>query len=192
VSTLRRNIEAEHGRAYQHNVPAESATTQCVFAGSCLSRSRLAHSHQSHRRIDDGHFLREGDGWAGTVCDIVNELAETLTTTDRFKNICLARDFKADPTITIVVSIRMKQLIANLLTNAMESGADTARVRVEVGSKWRSPRRHGLRITVADNGCGTRPLDREKVFEPFFYFEIREGCRSGVVGKPCLHFWKRW
>lgn len=61
----------------------------------------------------------------------------------------------------------MKQLVANLLTNAMESGANTVRIRVTVGAEWRFGRRNGVRITIADDGCGIRPELREKILRPF-------------------------
>jgi signal transduction histidine kinase len=126
-----------------------------------------------------GFFFDKDTPGLVQVCEIVDKVAETLASADRFKNIRFLRDFKADPSI-VLSPTKIKQLIVNLLTNAMESGADTVRVRVEVGAKWRSRGRHGVRITVADNGCGIQPHDREKVFEPFFSSKPEKGVGLGL------------
>ncbi len=68
----------------------------------------------------------------------------------------------------------IKQVVLNLLTNALDSLDADGAVRVEVG------RRDGLaEIDVVDNGCGMTPEVLEHVFEPFFT-RRRDGQGTGL------------
>ena len=113
------------------------------------------------------------------IRDIVDEVAETLTSAERFKGIQYSSDFRTDPTI-VASPPKLKQLIASLLTNALESGAKSVRVRVNVGTEWRVSGRRGIRITIADDGCGI-PYDlRKKIFEPFVSSKREKGTGLGL------------
>jgi CheY-like chemotaxis protein len=63
---------------------------------------------------------------------------------------------------------RLRQILINLLGNAVKftprGGAVTLRVEAEkrVGDEWR------LRFTVEDTGIGIAPADLERIFEPFY------------------------
>jgi two-component system, NtrC family, sensor kinase len=57
----------------------------------------------------------------------------------------------------------IKQVMLNLLTNALDSLDDGGRVRVEL-----STHEDRAVLTVADNGCGMEPQTLEHIFEPFF------------------------
>lgn len=102
-----------------------------------------------------GFFFEKDAPVPVRICKTIDDVADMLNSAERFKNIHCSRDFRADPNI-IASPPRMKQLIASLLTNAMESGARRVRVRVSVGADWRVPRLNGVRITIADDGCGIR------------------------------------
>ena len=113
------------------------------------------------------------------IRDIVDEVAETLTSAERFKGIQYSSDFRTDPTI-VASPPKVKQLIASLLTNALESGATKVRVRVNAGTEWRVSGRRGIRITIADDGCGI-PYDlRKKIFEPFVSSKREKGTGLGL------------
>ena len=57
----------------------------------------------------------------------------------------------------------LKQVVLNLLTNALDSLEDDGRVEIRLES------RDGMaELSVADNGCGMEPEIMECIFEPFF------------------------
>lgn len=126
-----------------------------------------------------GFFFEKDAPVPVRIRDIVNEVAEALTSTERFKGIQHSSDFRADPTI-VASPPKLKQLIASLLTNALESGATTVRVRVNRGTEWRVSGRRGIRITIADDGCGIPHELREKIFEPFFSSKPDKGTGLGL------------
>ncbi len=114
---------------------------------------------------------------------IIDEVAEMLISTESFKGIHVVREFRCDATVVASQS-RIRQLIVNLLTNAMESGAGTVHIRVRMGPDWRRRARgggrSGVRITIADDGRGIRPELREKIFEPFFSTKAEKGTGLGL------------
>ncbi|MGQ9574091.1 MAG: sensor histidine kinase [Thermoguttaceae bacterium] len=82
---------------------------------------------------------------------------------------------RSGPAIVPVNPQEIKQVILNLLTNALDSlDRPDGLVRVEVG------RRDGLaELAVIDNGCGMTPEVLEHIFEPFFT-RRREGQGTGL------------
>jgi signal transduction histidine kinase len=119
------------------------------------------------------------------ICRIADEVAEVLATTESFKHIHVVREFEYDG-LVVASPPRIRQLIVSLLTNAMESGAQTVRMRVSMGQKWRRPRRKGVRITIADDGCGIQPELRARIFEPFFSTKSEKGTGLGLWGSRAV------
>lgn len=113
------------------------------------------------------------------VCQLVDEVVEMLRATEGFRKIQVAREFSSD-THLIASPPRIRQLIISLLTNAMESGAQTVRIRVRMGWDWHRRSRGGVRITVADDGRGIARELRDKVFEPFVSTKGERGAGLGL------------
>jgi signal transduction histidine kinase len=57
----------------------------------------------------------------------------------------------------------LKQVVLNLLTNALDSLGDDGRVEIRLESRDRM-----AELSVADNGCGMDQEVMERIFEPFF------------------------
>src|SRR5262249_37085439 len=57
----------------------------------------------------------------------------------------------------------LKQLVANLVSNAADAVSNGGRIKVSV-----SPRDKGVEIKVADDGPGVAAENRAHIFEPFF------------------------
>lgn len=113
------------------------------------------------------------------ICQIINEVALALNSTQTFKHVQIKREFKCDPVI-VASAPRIRQLIASLLTNALESDAKSVRVRVHRCLDWRRQSRSGVRVTISDDGRGIRPEIREKIFEPFFSTKAQKGTGLGL------------
>ncbi len=70
----------------------------------------------------------------------------------------------ADTPVIATVSVRqMKQVLLNLLTNALDCVEEQGTVRVELHQ-----RDGNAEMSVTDNGCGMEPEVLDRVFEPFF------------------------
>jgi signal transduction histidine kinase len=69
------------------------------------------------------------------------------------------------------------QAIANLVDNAIKYSPDTATVRItlSVADAEIEKSRHGITLTIEDEGCGIAPEHRSNVFKRFYR---GEACRS--------------
>ena len=75
----------------------------------------------------------------------------------------------------------LRQLLANLLVNAVDAMADggSLQVRVARGHDWSSGS-DGVRITVADNGSGIPRDHLQQIFEPFYTTKKDSGTGLGL------------
>ena len=75
----------------------------------------------------------------------------------------------------------LRQLLANLLVNAVDAMAEggSLQVRVAPGRNW-SNGREGVRITVADNGSGIPREHLRQIFEPFYTTKKDTGTGLGL------------
>jgi signal transduction histidine kinase len=73
-------------------------------------------------------------------------------------------EFPAGPAVWAPVNGQeLKQVVLNLLTNALDSLGDDGRVEIRL-----ELRDHMAELSVADNGCGMTPEVMDRIFEPFF------------------------
>jgi len=75
----------------------------------------------------------------------------------------------------------LRQLLANLLVNAVDAMEDGGTLQVGVAAaRNRSDGREGVRITVADNGSGIPREDLRQIFEPFYTTKKDTGTGLGL------------
>lgn len=77
----------------------------------------------------------------------------------------------------------MRQLFANLISNALDAmmpGPGTLTLSVRRSHSWRDPSIRGVRISVADTGCGMAEDVRRRIFEPFFTTKEATGTGLGL------------
>jgi PAS domain S-box-containing protein len=76
----------------------------------------------------------------------------------------------------------LRQILSNLLANGLDACLRGATIRVEANPATdpRNPGRPGVRISVADTGCGIRSDHLESIFEPFFTTKKDTGTGLGL------------
>jgi PAS domain S-box-containing protein len=76
----------------------------------------------------------------------------------------------------------IRQILSNLLSNSLDACARGAIIRIEANPSAdpRNPSRSGVRITVADNGCGIHTDHISSIFEPFFTTKKDTGTGLGL------------
>lgn len=77
----------------------------------------------------------------------------------------------------------LRRMISNLLLNAVDAMPQGGKLftRVSTAHEWLGHRRDGLRVTVADNGCGIPHEYLSRVLEPFFTTKGRFGTGVGLT-----------
>lgn len=96
---------------------------------------------------------------------VVNEVAEQIRPMAEDRGIGLTFDVPAEPLMASVDAIQIRQVLVNLLVNAL----DACPTRADGGVELRLRAAPGQAvIDVADNGCGFPEGVAERLFEPFF------------------------
>jgi two-component system CheB/CheR fusion protein len=81
-----------------------------------------------------------------------------------------------------VYSGPLRQVFSNLLLNAIDAMPKGGRlyVRATVSREQSGQQRHGLRVTIADNGSGIAAKNLDEIFEPFFTTKGSGGSGLGL------------
>ena len=77
----------------------------------------------------------------------------------------------------------LRQLFANLIGNALDAmmpGGGRLTVAVRSGKGWDEADARGVRVTVADTGCGMSETVRARIFEPFYTTKEATGTGLGL------------
>jgi PAS domain S-box-containing protein len=74
----------------------------------------------------------------------------------------------------------LRQVFSNLLTNALEAVSDGGKVSVRIRQANNARRRHGVKITIADDGPGIPDNHIPRIFEPFFSTKETKGTGLGL------------
>ncbi len=113
--------------------------------------------------------------------DLVDEVVSLYTRKSELANVRLERDYKNAETVTVLPG-EVRQVLSNLVANAIDAAPGGGRVRVRVRSAH-SPREaavRGVRITIADDGAGMSPEVRSRVGQPFFTTKGQSGTGLGL------------
>jgi PAS domain S-box-containing protein len=75
-----------------------------------------------------------------------------------------------------------RQVLSNLLANSLDAckEGDAICVRVRTALSPRDPAVRGVRVAVADNGCGIQPEHLGRIYEPFFTTKKDTGTGLGL------------
>ena len=130
-------------------------------------------------KLLDFSRLGEVKRQATAVAALVTDVADMLKHMGRFAGRTI--EIEDGPDVLVMVNPQeIKQVVLNLLVNALDAIEGDGRVRVAV-------RRSGREavITVTDDGCGMTPEVLEHLFEPFFT-RRRSGQGTGL-GLSIVH-----
>jgi PAS domain S-box-containing protein len=74
----------------------------------------------------------------------------------------------------------LRQVFSNLVLNAIESISAPGNIQIRVKQGHNPQGRAGIRITVADDGCGIPAENMARIFEPFFSTKDSKGTGLGL------------
>jgi PAS domain S-box-containing protein len=126
-------------------------------------------------------FVRDASS-PGTMdpAAIMDEILQLYSRKLESRHVHVTRRYRSDCRIR-GYSGELRQLLANLLVNAVDAMADggSLQVRVATGRDWSSGIA-GVRITVADNGSGIPQHTLTQIFEPFYTTKKDTGTGLGL------------
>jgi signal transduction histidine kinase len=112
---------------------------------------------------------------AGILDEAVGLFAEEI----RSRNISVECKYKGFGHV-VAHPAEMRQLLTNLVANAVESGATLLAMRVSARPDWTGRFETGLHVIIADNGHGIRVEDRPRIFHPSFTTKPQKGAGLGL------------
>jgi signal transduction histidine kinase/CheY-like chemotaxis protein len=131
--------------------------------------------------------------------DLVETVLALLSSRSQRHRIEIEKRF-ADIPCLIMHDGEVRQLITNLITNAIDALPHGGRIGIRARSAAISATgRQGVRLTIADNGVGMDAFTKSHLFEPFFSTKELTGTGLGLwVGRGIvekhggeIHFWSR-
>jgi len=178
--------------AHEINNPLAAVTNALYLALmdeglSAATRSYLTMAEQelaraAHVTAQTLQFHRQNSTPAEADLGEVMESAVALFGT-RFRSsgIVVEREYEARTRLHCCGD-ELRQVFANLLSNALDAMRQGGRLRVRVreGRSWDEGGKAGLRVTVADTGSGIPAEVRARVFEPFLSTKEATGTGLGL------------
>src|SRR5262249_6814625 len=99
------------------------------------------------------------------------------------RSIRICKDYMPAKPIKVYAN-EVRQLVCNILLNAIEAASRSVTIRVYESQDWRDPLVEGVRISIADDAPGIPPDNRRQIFEPFFTTKGVKGTGLGLwVGR---------
>ncbi|MBQ8200720.1 MAG: HAMP domain-containing histidine kinase [Clostridia bacterium] len=97
------------------------------------------------------------------MCDLLERVFLRRTGDLEHRNMDVDCDFDPEPCYVYADAARIEQVVVNLVDNAIKFTPDGGCITLRLRATERT-----CTVTVADNGIGILPEDREKVFDRFF------------------------
>jgi signal transduction histidine kinase len=178
--------------AHEINNPLESITNLLFLLGEekDLSPTVISYLSLAQRELDRVaqisrqtlRFSRETTGPSSVRIDEL--LEEVLSLYNRRiveRDLRVVRQYDC-PEDALVYPGEMRQVLSNLVTNAIEASSHHGRLllRVRCRRSWTDPGVHGIRVSVGDNGSGIPPEVQQRLGEPFFTTKGQRGTGLGL------------
>lgn len=179
--------------AHEINNPLEAVTNLLFLAEQILPREpeRVAeHLTAAQRQLNRvAHITRQTlafyrDNSAPVyinMAKIMDDLLVLYANKLESRAIHVLKEYGENVEITALAG-EMQQAISNLLVNAIDAMSAGGRLRLRIRRSHRNGNSGvpGLRVTVADTGCGIVASDRKVIFEPFFTTKKDVGTGLGL------------
>ena len=178
--------------AHEINNPLEAITNLlyllrrfCNLDGSALNYVTIA--EREVRRMSEItqqtlRFYRQSTlPGRTTMADLLDSVLDMYNVRLNTLGIALQREYEPDLDLYCFAG-ELRQVIANLVSNAMDATAGGGRLIVGArrSKDWVHPERDGVRITIADSGCGMNAEVRDRLFEAFFTTKGATGTGLGL------------
>ena len=107
---------------------------------------------------------------------VVRKVCDELSPLIQGRGLSVKYVFTHDTMMTRADPLRLQQVLINVMANAIKFSPEGGIITLIV-----EPRQDGVRLSVADQGCGIPPSETEQIFEPFVQStETKDG--SGGTG----------
>jgi signal transduction histidine kinase len=127
----------------------------------------LVKTRESHFELDDLHSL-------------IDKMILLVSPESNAKKIEVVRQFDPDIGQVWMDSEKMKQVVLNLLSNALEFTPEGGKIEVLTKNFTKRGKPKGIRIEINDNGIGIPQSMINKIFEPYFTTKHKSSMHNGT------------
>ncbi|ETK32934.1 hypothetical protein MPTA5024_27395 [Microbispora sp. ATCC PTA-5024] len=183
---------AERARQRQRQFASDASHELCTPIAALRTRLEEAQLHPDETDLDDllGHTLRDLDRVQGIVTDLLllTRLGTAPRIAERVNLTALVRSeaarqvdghdlcLRIEPGVTVEGDPeQIIRMLGNLLDNARRHAVRTIRIRLRRAED-------GAELTVADDGEGVPPADRERIFQHFARLDAARSRDRGGAG----------
>jgi signal transduction histidine kinase len=161
--------------AHEINNPLEAVTNLLYLARSVPERTQdfLAMADEELARVTHltkqtlGFYRDSGAPGLVDLSSLIENVLSIYQSKLNDKQITVVKDLAVTERITTVAG-EIRQVLSNLLANALDASPNKGRIIVRTKLARASGTVAGVQITIADTGSGIDPALKSKIWEPFF------------------------
>lgn len=125
-----------------------------------------------------GFYRDSSEAGPVQVCSVIESVLKLYENKIQSKSIAVELELAECPPVHGMQG-ELKQLVANLISNAADAVAPGGKIKVSMAPALQEPEK-GVEIEVADNGPGVPAENRARIFEPFFTTKEDVGTGLGL------------
>lgn len=123
---------------------------------------------------------RESHFELGDLHSLIDKMILLISPQSKARRIEVIRQFDSSIGMVWMDSEKMKQVILNLLSNAVEVSPEMGRIEVVTRNRVDPKGPKSICIEIRDNGIGIPPSMIDKIFDPYFTTKHKSSMHSGT------------
>ena len=123
---------------------------------------------------------RESKFELGDIHELIEKMVFLLSPQTKAKNIRVDCQFDPDIGKVWMDSEKMRQVILNLLSNAVDFTPEQGRIEISTKYKYKKGKNENIQVHIKDNGEGISPSNIDKIFEPYFTTKHKSNLHRGT------------
>ena len=174
--------------AHEINNPLEAVTNLLYLARSSPDYQTQLYLEQADEELKRitliaqqtlGFYRDTGRPTLLPVAKVVEEVLHLYAA--KLKSHGVKVEKRIAPVQLLTLEGELRQILSNIVANAIDAMPRGGRLVLKVAQgSCRLGGQRGIRITVADSGCGIQPLERPNIFEPFWTTKGELGTGLGL------------
>lgn len=164
IQMLPYKFDDEEYRGNFHKIAVEETNRVNSLISELLD---LVNTRESQFELNDLHKL-------------IEKMVLLVSPQSKGKKIDVKCQFDQDIKELWFDSEKMKQVILNLLSNAVEFAPEKGRIDIVTKKYYEKGKEKGINIEVMDNGEGISREDADKIFEPYFTTKHKSNIHNGT------------
>ena len=124
--------------------------------------------------------IRESHFELQNLYSLIDKMIFLISPQSKAKDIEIVRNFDSSIGEVKMDSEKMKQVILNLLSNAVDFTPEGGRIEISTVKEPMNGRRKGIQIEIKDNGVGIHQSIINKIFDPYFTTKHKSNIHNGT------------